>query len=512
MDNNQTLMKKSFLTIFALFSAIWIYANNVQISNVSFKPNTNTLKFDISWENSWRSDVLNNWDAAYVFIKYFDPGTGTWLHVPFTNTNNVIPNDFSVSVGPGVGRFLYRTVSSSGTSQLTNVELGIESRFASGIYDVKLFALEMVHIPVIDFYLGDHVSDNSYKKSYENQAPNLIFKNDESYVFDPIYEEYVATTNTAPFYVMKYELSQGGYRDFLNALTYTQQVNHTASQPTSPAGTFALASAAGNYRNYIKIKTPAQLINGVYTPAVYGCNADGNNVYDELSDGENIACNFVNWIDHSAYLVWSGLFPLNEIQFEKAARGIQYPVNNEFAWGNADIGDDQYFVFDAAYNTEYINNPQSNQKGNAIYEATVNSNNNLDGPVRNGIFATASSNRIKSGGSFFGVMELSGNLRERVITTANVQGRNFIQYNIINFNEGSPNLNPLGFAFGFGWSGSNLPLEGIIDGSIPAIGLMYRGGSWNDESFVLSISDRSVPLINDTNTDRDPYTGIRGCR
>jgi len=510
MGNNHTQPKKIILSFLLAFAVICTYANNVQITNVSLKPNTNTIKFDISWENSWRSDVLNNWDAAYVFIKYFDPGTGTWLHLPFTNTNNVIPIGFSVSEVPSVGRYLYRTVSGSGTSQLTNVELGIESRFASGIYDIKLFALEMVYIPVVDFYLGDHASYNSYRRSYENQAPDLMFKNDESNVFDPLSEEYVSIVNTSPFYVMKYELSQGGYRDFLNSLTYTQQVNHTASPPTSAASTFALAPATGNHRNYIKIKTPAQLINGVYTPAVYGCNADGNNVYDELSDGENIACNYVNWVDHAAYLAWAGLRPLTEIEFEIAGRGIQYPVKNEFAWGNAEIGDDQYFVFDAALNTEYVNNPQSNPKGNAIYEATVNSNNNLDGPVRNGIFATATSNRVKSGGSFFGVMEMSGNLRERVITNGNAQGRNFSKNNF-----GNPDLTIFGYAeMVISWPGAIF--EGssnyVINGTGLALGLIYRGGSWNDESFYLSISDRSGPLITDTNTNRDPYTGIRGCR
>jgi len=510
MDNKNTQTKKILLSLWIAFSTLCSYANNVQITNVSFRPNTNTIKFDISWENSWRSNVLKNWDAAYVFIKYFDPGSGTWLHVPFTNTNNVIPIGFSVSEVPGVGRFLFRTESGGGTSQLTNVELGIESRFASGIYDIKLFALEMVYIPVIDFYLGDHASYNSYRSSYENQAPDLMFKNDESYVFDPLSEEYVAIANTASFYVMKYELSQGGYRDFLNSLTYTQQVNHTASLPTSAAGTFALAPATGNYRNYIKIKTPAQLINGIHTPAVYGCNADFNNVYDELSDGENIACNYVNWLDHASYLAWAGLRPLTEIEFEIAGRGIQYPVKNEFAWGNDEIGDDQYFVFDAALNTEYVNNPQSNPKGNAIYEATVNSNNNLDGPVRNGIFATASSNRVKSGGSFFGVMELSGNLRERIITTGNAQGRNFNKNNFA-----FPDLTSFGYAeMTNSWPGAVFvgSPNYIINGTGLAFGLIYRGGSWNDESFFLSISDRSGPLITDTNTNRDPYTGIRGCR
>jgi len=507
MDNNKIQTKKIISILWLVLTALWLHANNVQITNVSFKPNTNTIKFDISWENSWRSSILNNWDAAYVFIKYNDPASGTWLSANFTDQNNVIPAGFSVSEAPGVGRFIFRSESGSGTSQLTNVELGIEPRIAQGIFDVKLFALEMVYIPVIDFYLGDQASNNSYRSSYLNLAPDLMFKNDASFVFDPLPEEYVEIANTASFYVMKYELSQGGYRDFLNSLTYSQQVNHTASPPTSPTGTFALAPAAGNYRNYIKIKTPAQLINGVYTPAVYGCNADLNNIYDELSDGENIACNFVNWIDHSAYLAWAGLYPVTEIKYEQASRGIQYPVQDEYAWGNAEIGDDQYYVFDAGFNTEYINNPQANPKGNAIYEATVNSLNNLDGPVRNGIFATASSNRIKSGGSFYGVMELSGNLRERVITTANIQGRNF------SYDGPSPNnnLDNTGFAYyAENWPGAT-GVNNTINGTVPAIGLIYRGGSWNDEYSLLTISDRSATIIGN-NTNRDPYTGIRGCR
>ncbi|MBK7633581.1 MAG: hypothetical protein IPJ13_04225 [Saprospiraceae bacterium] len=108
------------------------------------------------------------------------------------------------------------------------------------------------------------------------------------------------------------------------------------------------------------------------------------------------------------------------------------------------------------------------------------------------------------------MMELSGNLRERVITTENGQGRNFNK----NIFPGTY-LNDLGHAFlASSWPGAKIDpvFPNIIDGSIPALGLMYRGGSWNDESFFLSISDRSGPLINDTNTNRDPYTGIRGCR
>ncbi|MBK7699178.1 MAG: hypothetical protein IPJ39_10855 [Saprospiraceae bacterium] len=91
---------------------------------------------------------------------------------------------------------------------------------------------------------------------------------------------------------------------------------------------------------------------------------------------------------------------------------------------------------------------------------------------------------------FFGVMEMSGNLRERVITTANVQGRFFNK----NTFPGTY-LNDLGHAFlATSWPGARVDpvFPNIIDGSIPALGLIYRGGSWNDESFYLSVSDRSA--------------------
>ena len=158
MDNNKIQTKKIIITFWIVLTALWLHANNVQITNVRFKPNTNTIKFDISWDNSWRSSILNNWDAAYVFIKYYDPASSTWLSANFTDQNNVIPAGFSVSEAPGVGRFIFRAESGSGISQLVNVELGIESRIAQGIFDVKLFALEMVYIPVIDFMLWESLS------------------------------------------------------------------------------------------------------------------------------------------------------------------------------------------------------------------------------------------------------------------------------------------------------------------------------------------------------------------
>ena len=62
-------------------------------------------------------------------------------------------------------------------------------------------------------------------------------------------------------------------------------------------------------------------------------------------------------------------------------------------------------------------------------ETWANGNANYAGnpafAMRTGALATASSNRTSSGGTFYGIMEMSGNLFELVITAGNDAGRSF---------------------------------------------------------------------------------------
>jgi formylglycine-generating enzyme required for sulfatase activity len=298
------------------------------------------------------------------------------------------------------------------------------------------------------------------------------------------------------FYCMKYELSQGGYRDFLNTLSYTQQVNHMAVAPSSIISTWILNSAN---RNYLKIKSPG---TNPTTPAEIGCDADGDLIWNESTDGENIACNFLSWVDQAAYLVWAGLRPLTELEYEKAARGIQSSVAGEYAWGNANIFNTLYTLSNTNQNTEIVSNPATAPTGNANCAPTYPTA--AIGPMRNGIFATATSNRITSGGSFYGVMELSGNLWEQVITTANAEGRNFI--------VGTPyaDLDVNGYAWNgvTTWPGGS---SGKVNGSTNALGVIYRGGAWGTAVTNLRISDRSGGLLTNTGTIRNGNYGIRGC-
>lgn len=59
-------------------------ANNLSITEINVgSVNTSAkyrmITFDIKWNYSWRSGYPDNWDAAWVFIKY-KVGSGEWKH------------------------------------------------------------------------------------------------------------------------------------------------------------------------------------------------------------------------------------------------------------------------------------------------------------------------------------------------------------------------------------------------------------------------------------------------
>ncbi|MFZ1535460.1 MAG: hypothetical protein WAT14_14925, partial [Chitinophagaceae bacterium] len=396
-------MKRNiFITLLCLFTTA-AYSNNIQITNVSVQSATNTIQFTVSWDNSWRSSTLNNWDAAWVFLKYYNPLALEWQSLYFTNTGNVIPSGYSADMGAtsglNVGAFLYRSSPGSGTSTITDIQLGIPSQQAIGIYDIKVFAVEMVYIPQGSFFAGDAASGSGrYAGNSSLTTPGYVntMANAPS-VYDPLAGAGIflnSLTSGFPngynaFYCMKYELSQGGYRDFLNCLTYTQQAIHirNTTTPAAVTGTPALVSTAGTNRSYIEIKTPGSAVTSA--PAVFGCDADGDNVFDEATDGEWVACNYINWPGQAAYLAWSGLRPITELEYEKTCRGIQLPVASEYAWGTSFIITAPYTLSNAGQSSEVPTTFSPPPFGNSNY---INST--TGGPMRNGIFATATSNRV----------------------------------------------------------------------------------------------------------------------
>lgn len=74
MTKRRMVMAGTILLVSLVSLPLW--ANHVAVDNVSLTDQNTTdhythIKFDISWENSWRvSTGPRNWDAAWVFAKW----------------------------------------------------------------------------------------------------------------------------------------------------------------------------------------------------------------------------------------------------------------------------------------------------------------------------------------------------------------------------------------------------------------------------------------------------------
>jgi formylglycine-generating enzyme required for sulfatase activity len=497
-------MKKFILLLSCLWMATGAMANNVVISNISLitsgGPGNHTVQFDLTWDNSWRvSTGQNNYDGVWVFFKY-RVGGGEWQHLTMTGTGNSINELMTIYQNTGAtktGAIIHRTSDYAGINTLGNIELGVSDIAGFGI-DISGYAIEMVYIPQCDnCIIGDgnsstesiqslHVADNT------SGALGSTFSVDVNSFDDATLEAGIAINaagiagNSAfatgqAFWSMKYELSQGAYRDFLNSLTLTQQTIRTANAPTSAIG-MPVLSAFSSSRYSIEIATPSS----GNAPAIYGLDASGNNVFNENTDGEWIACGLLSWQDLAAYLDWAGLSPMTEIGFERICRGasttgVNPSILGEFAWGTASIFASTY-TFNQLNSAFEVATNSSTTFGNAYYYGT---DPNSVGPLRNGIFATGSSNRITSGASFYGVMEMSGNVSEPCVTVGNIAGRSFTGIN------GDGVLSVNGNANSLNWPcGSSTTSPSSCSEVTNSAGTTLRGGNLNFDYIALTVSVR----------------------
>ena len=495
-------MKKLILLLGCLWITIAGIANNVVISNISLVGSSGNyrVQFDLGWDHPWHVTTgQNNYDGVWIFFKY-RVGGGEWQHLYMTGTGNTLPGNFIIYQNSGAnktGAIIHPPVGFGAIGILmANIELGVSDPAGFNI-DIRGYAIEMVYIPQCDnCIIGDgnsanesggafHVADNT------SGALGNNFRVDVNIFDDATLEAGIVVNTTGiagntnfttgqAFWSMKYELSQAAYRDFLNALTLTQQTTRTANAPTSAIGTGALTTS-GTFRNFIETATPS--VGGA--PAIYGLDASGNNVFDETADGEWIACNFLSWMDLAAYLDWAGLSPMTEIGFERICRGASTAGANpsvfgEFAWGTTSIFASAYTLTGAATATELASN-SSATLGNAIYGTTSSGL----GPLRNGIFATGASNRLTSGASFYGVMDMSGNVMEPCVTVGNVAGRGFTSINGNGVLSASGNANTSNWPCGP--TASSAPTCSEVTNSA---GTILRGGSLITQVSNLTVSER----------------------
>ena len=509
------------LLIIIFLSCPLCYANNITVSNATpgeqnIVNNTMIIEFDISWENSWRNST--NYDAAWVFFMVSTDGGITWKHATLKSNNDsnplddelgwskgagtdieiVIPAHIPIIEGDKKGAFIERASNGTGTSLTSNIRFvwdygsdGISDTQASHPVNtnIRVMAIEMVYIPAGPFYLGDgnsasestyafHVADNTKVGPINTSFIHNVKVDTNQYDDNQIETSGIGIdgdegldvnndggidnadfpTGYTAFYVMKYEISQGQYVDFLNSISATQATNRYPNQ------------------NGLQRHT----INKV------------SDIYETSTP--NRACNYISWMDICAYADWAGLRPMTELEFEKACRGPDEVIVGEYPWGNTSIYNAPYtIVNDGQANAVILSQPIG--VGNASYNTT---NGSIGGPLRCGIFAQSNTSREEAGASYYGVMELAGNLWDRYVTVGNILGRSFLG------THGDGNLSTNGFATNTDWPGYN---AGEVK---DAGGSGFRGGSWGFGATNCCTSDREYAAY--TNITRYFHDGGRCAR
>jgi formylglycine-generating enzyme required for sulfatase activity len=515
------------LWIVALLVVGELGASNLRIFNLV---NTNPgsvnpiLQFNLAWDNCWRtSSAPNNYDGVWLFVKYQAVPKGTpscqsyleWHHAKMLNT----AADFSISggsipltysfVSDSMGIFIYPAIDTSGNTDTVTVQIRVKLPVPTGLYDnkynFKVFGIEMVYIPTGAFQLGDGSSTNRFNSiTVDNTNYNTLWT--------PAFIGGGVVNNIAPgfpkgyesFWVMKYELTQVQWVEFLNTLTYTQQKARTGltdAQMTSDPGVTGLCVYSGcANRNGVKLITPG--INPS-RPATFACDFSSapSDPFNSQNDGQHIAMNFLSAEDLLAYLDWAALRPMTVFEYEKICRGPSARVANEYAWGTTDL---------TQASSQYLYYPGTAAEVSQVFgNGLCAYNYPSGGPLRVGFSATATTNRVQSGSSYYGVQQMSGNVWEIVMGGINRVGNG---YKLTKFNLGNGELTSAGLF--------DVPNWDLYDGVYSS---QYywnwerKGGAFNTAASTLQVSDRSLnaPNYGDGNTasySRLSNTGGRGVR
>jgi formylglycine-generating enzyme required for sulfatase activity len=498
------------------------WANNLSVSNVSLgsrdlNANTVVVKFDVSIENSWRNKI--NHDAVWLTVRLHNPN-----NVPLNKklcqmtVSGITPTGFSTGSQSDLefyvptdknGVFLRRSANASpGTVKTQNAQVTIDYSSCGFVADDQIMAsvvgIEMVYIPQGAFYAGDHsASTASLNQGSGDSDPWYINSESAFAVSNSVSDgfHYVSANNPGEsstgasfsisadfpkgyngFYVMKYEITEGQWVEFVNSLpNVASRANHDLTDGTHKNSDTVI------YRNTVSC-----------SGAPLSC----------ATERPSRAIGYLSWKDLSAFLDWAALRPVTELEFEKIARGPQLAVDGEYVWGSKDIGaatalsgsleDASEEVITAGANAHYDNQTLSGGDSSLGVQ-------HQQGPLRSGSFSSSASTRISSGASYYGVMEMSGNLKEWTVTLGNPAGRNFTGLNgngTVSADSGYE-----GNADVSGWPGLDaVPSRGITS----AAGAGFRGGSWADTADRLRTSDRLEAAL-ETNQALNTYGG-RGAR
>ncbi len=411
-------MLKFFVSLVCVFvlcpsSSTWANGLSVRILSINQGPNF-TLKVDceVVWQNSWsESSNAPNHDAVWLFSKQKEISSFGYLHSKIESASS---SDFQIHISnDSLGLML-----ESNASLLSKESRGIVSVvFSKKPIQVNFYVggIEMVFVPEGTFFLGDAVSNHSFesflkdplKIESENQlkfGDNLSSSTFNSVVGD-VPTKFPKGFNA--FYCMKYEISQQQFAEFLSGLSYVEQKIIFDPNANLKLGSNPLVTGSNTYFNGLSFSEIG--FEPINKPFKIECDLNKNGVFNETTDGMTLACNYLSWFQVLSYLDWVGLRPMTEFEFEKACRGFGSSVSKEFAFGTDKVTDANILTNDS---TELETNASI-----ALVAAGIASHGYFgrSGPLRCGFAATSSTQKLTAGASYWGIMELSGNLWEQTM-------------------------------------------------------------------------------------------------
>lgn len=506
--NNQIHMKQLYLLIVgSLLFISQTFANNLVISGTpSFSSANQTLTFTMAWDNSWCINAgPTNWDGVWIFVKRQNcTGNNPWVHQKLSTTsadhiaklasNSATSTDVQVdAVADGMGVFVRRigtNVVGNVASQIVTIKLsGTNPTITTANTDnFEIIGVEMVYVPQGQFYAGDGRNPNSYNFSAGTATQPVQITSAVqaagigsalNYTSSTAYGCPTPLPSTFPlgyngFYCMKYEGNVGVFVEFMNTLSYEQQTTLLAENGSSnlPNVVGSYFDLANQWALYTRVST-AGTYNTV--PAIF------TSYLPYMVEGA------VSWKTMTAFLDWSGLRPMTEFEFEKACRGTLATVANEYPWGNTSISMQQ-----AASNYTDPNTNIAIVEGPCFYGGWDGS------PARPGAFAKSTTNRSQSGATYYGILDMAGNVWEQCIG-----GGSGYNYSTFTTENGDGVLTAAGKANVTGW-----PPDGGSNS-----GTVIRGGWYasNTTSYEQT-SDRTFYAGYSGNSNKTKYNGLRGVR
>ncbi len=427
-------------------------ADPIRITNVKCLPvdAKGAVTFDLAWDHSWRAAweapeeqhggkstlKLENWDAAWVFVKFRKPGADGWSHATLSanDSDHSAPAGSKLDIGlsddgkRGLGVFVYRNAPGSGPNDWKGVKLRwlcdadgvpnpdkvvvaddrvsrapqsargapkedierlsepqddplgrmfeeadakaeVNALKTSGNTEIRIFAIRMVYVPPGAFWAGDGTTDSvAGQFSVGNTTEPLRIESEAALTLGGADRRNLGNRDNL-FAADDFSASQTRFLPpaFPKGVAafYCMRYEVTRGEMTALLNTLSSAQQAA-MKDFIGDKGTTGITL-----------TDSGLLAKYETDAPYVACDGVAWCDALAFSAWAGLRPMTELEFEKACRGPIKPVSDEFAWGTA----------------------------------TTNT--------------VADSDRARVGASYWGILDLTGNLVENTVAVGRPIGRQF---------------------------------------------------------------------------------------